>query len=344
MTTTRPTTAPERSDVSSALDVLRRWSDHPSAFLALNEETRHFWAPGLDGFIAYRPSGRGHVIQMFGPFAAPDDRIPLQRAFGALARERRRRVTALQLTRRDAEEYVSEGYVVNQLGSSYSIDLERFTLAGTKFFKLRNKLKRAARLGVTVDELAPGELELPSTQADLASIDQPWLRAKGRHVKELTFMIGERGGRGAPHRRVFVARQDGRPTAYVTYSPCFGSRPGWLYDLTRRHPDSPPGTIELVFSTALERLREEQCRWLHLGLTPLVGLGEEHELKPGSSALVTRLVRELGARGQAIYPAQAQEKFKLKWGPHVIEPEYVAFERRPSLPAVWQIMRVTKAV
>jgi lysylphosphatidylglycerol synthetase-like protein (DUF2156 family) len=333
----------ESGDSSSALDILRRHGDHSSAFLALNQETLHFRSSGVDGLIAYRPAGRRHLIQLFGAFAAADQRMTLQRAFDAWAREQGRRVTVVQLIRADAEFYVGEGFVVNQLGSSYSIDLEQFTLRGTKFFKLRNKLKRAARLGVTVEELTPADLLLADTQADLASIDAPWLRAKGRHVKELAFMIGERGGRGAPHRRVFIARHEGRPTAYVTYSPCFGSRPGWLYDLTRRHPDSPPGTVELIFSTALERMREEQCRWLHLGLTPLVGLARPHEVA-GSSTVVTRLVHELGARGQAIYPAHAQEKFKLKWCPHVIEPEYVAFERRPSAAAVWQLLRVTRAI
>lgn len=339
--------APTRdgSDVDAyALGVLRRHGDHSSAFLALNQETLHFRTAGVDGFVAYRPSGRRHLIQLFGAFAAADERMALQRAFDAWAAEQGRRVTVVQLTRGDVPSYVDAGFVVNQLGSSYSIELERFTLRGTKFFKLRNKLKRAARAGVTVHELSPAELELAATQADLASIDVPWLRAKGRHVKELTFMIGERGGRGAPHRRVFLARHEGRPTAYVTYSPCFGSRPGWLYDLTRRHPDSPPGTVELIFSTVVERLIEERCEWLHLGLTPLVGLSPEHEVTPGSSPFVTRLVHELGARGQAIYPAQAQEKFKLKWGPQFTEPEYVAFERRPSLAAVWQLMRVTRAV
>lgn len=331
-------------DEPAALGVLRRHADHSSAFLALNEQTLHYRVDGIDGFIAYRLAGRGHVIQLCGPFAPPAEREPLLRSFLEWSRALRRRVTAVQLTRADAAEYVKHGFVANQFGSSYSIDLERFTLRGTSFFKLRNKLKRAGRLGVAVHELTPEERELPSTQGDLAAIDSRWLRAKGRHVKELTFMVGERGGPGAPYRRTFVARHEGQTSAYVTYSPCFGHRPGWLYDLTRRQPDSPPGTVELLFATAVDRLREEGCRWLHLGLTPLVGLADEHELDHGSSRAVRTLVRLLSERGEAIYPAQAQEKFKLKWGPHAVEPEYVAFERGASLGAVWQLMRVTRAV
>lgn len=327
-----------------ALDLLRRHADHSSGFLALNQQTLHYRDRAIDGLIAYRPSGRRHVIQLCGPFAAPEDRVPLLRSFVAWTRADGRRVTAVQLMREDAEAYAREGFAVNQLGSSYSIELERFTLRGTRYMKLRNKLKRAARLGVTAAELEPAELELPATRAAFDSIDREWLHAKGHLAKELTFMVGEPRGRGAPYRRVFVARHAGRPIAYVTYSPCFGTRPGWLYDLTRRHPDAPPGTVELVFATALEVLRAEGCRWLHLGLTPLVGLDDSHELPQGSSPTVKRLVRVLAERGGAIYPARDQEKFKLKWGPQQVVPEYVAFEGRPTLAAVWQLMRVTRAI
>jgi lysylphosphatidylglycerol synthetase-like protein (DUF2156 family) len=325
-------------------EVLRRHAEHSSAFLALNQQTLHYRAPGIDGLVAFRPAGRRHLIQLCGPFAAPQDRPALLRSFLDWAHDQNRRVTAVQLRRGDAVEYVDAGFVANQLGSSYSVDLEQFTLRGSRFCKLRNKLKRAARLGITVRELLPEDLATPSVRSELAGIDACWLRGKGRHVKELTFMVGERDGRGAPYRRAFVARHRGLAVAYVTYSPCFGSHPGWLYDLTRRRPDSPPGSVEIIFATVVAKLQEEGCRWLHLGLTPFVGLGEKHELEYGSSPLFRALARALNAHGEAIYPARTQELFKLKWGPHRIEPEYVAFEPRPTAAAAWQLLRVTRAI
>ncbi|MDP8942511.1 MAG: DUF2156 domain-containing protein [Actinomycetota bacterium] len=327
-----------------SLDILRRHGDHTSAFLAFNQDTRHYTPADIDGLVAYRAAGRRHLFQLCGPFAAPQDRERLLGSFRAWARSQGRRVTAVQLGRDDALMYANHGFVVNQLGSSYSIDLERFTLRGTKFLKTRNKISRARRIGVTVEELRPEDLDRSEIERELADIDAGWLSGKGRHAKELTFMVGERGGRGRPFRRVFVARAEGRAVAYVTYSPCFGERPGWLYDLTRRRADSPPGVIELVFHTALELLRSEGCRWLHLGLTPLVGLSPEHEAPGASSSVVQWLVSQLSARGEAIYPARSQEAFKLKWAPQLIEPEYVAFEGRPRPSAVWRLMRMTRAI
>jgi lysylphosphatidylglycerol synthetase-like protein (DUF2156 family) len=327
-----------------ALDCLRRHGEHSSGFLTVNRAMRHFTAPGIDGCIAYRPAGARHLIQLCGPVASPADRRPLLRSFLAWAAEGRRRVTVVQLTRADALLYAEHGFAVNQLGASYSIDLTRFTLRGTRFMRVRNKVKRARRLGMTVREWDWDEQQDPSARAGLAAVDRAWLRSKGAMAKELAFMVGERGGPAARHRRLFVASAAGRPLAYATYSPCYGPRPGWLYDLTRRRPDAPPGAIELLFLTALERFRDESVPWLHLGLTPMTQLDARHELPHGSSALAGGVLALLARHGEFIYPARSQEQFKLKWAPHAIEPEYIGFAPRVSLAALWHLLRLTRAI
>ncbi len=326
------------------LEMLRRHGDHSSGFLTLNQGMDHHVAAGIDGYVAYRPAGRRELLALCGPVAAAADKGPLLRSFLQWADTCGRRVTAVQLTREDAALYARHGFGVDQLGASYSIDLTRFTLHGTRFMRARNKIKRASRGGVTIAEWEPGELRSPAAQAGLAEVDRTWLRAKGRHVKELGFMVGERGGPAADERRLFVASLAGRPIAYATYSPCFGGRPGWLYDLTRRRPDAPAGTVELLFSTALELLRDEGCEWLHLGHTPMVQLAPRHRPAVGSSALVAGTLRLLERHGEAIYPAHSQERFKLKWAPHLIEPEYIGFRPRVSPGAVWCLLRTTRAI
>jgi lysylphosphatidylglycerol synthetase-like protein (DUF2156 family) len=342
-TASAPAAAATDAD-AHALDILRRHGHHTSAFLAYNSETEHFTAPGIDGLVAYRPAGRRHLFQLCGPFAAEEDQDRLLGAFLDWARSEGRRVTAVQLRKQDLERYANAGFVVNQLGSSYSIDLEQFTMRGTRFMKTRNKVSRARRLGLEVQELTPEDLARPEIAAELDAIDATWLRTKGRFAKQLTFMIGERGGRGEPFRRVFMTRLEGKALGYVTYSPAFGDQAGWLYDLTRRHVEAPPGAVELIFHTVVEKLREEGCRWLHLGLTPLVGLDLEHEAEGAFSEPVRRFVTLLSERGEKVYPAKTQEQFKTKWGPHVIEPEYMGFQKRPTIGAVWGLLRLTRAV
>ncbi|MFF4836300.1 phosphatidylglycerol lysyltransferase domain-containing protein [Streptomyces sp. NPDC001315] len=325
-------------------DLLRRHAGHSSAFLALNAGNLRFRTDGVDGFVPYREGGRRHLFQLGGPVCAAGDRERLLTALLDRAGREGRRVTGVQLPRAAAELHAGHGFVVNQFGASFSIHLDGYGLGGQRMVKVRNMVNRARREGVTVTEVPAAERDDPAVAADLDAVDRAWLRDKGRHVKELDFLIGERGGPGAPHRRLFTAVHAGRTVGYVSYSPVFGERSGWLYDLTRRRPDAPPGTVELVFATVLRRFQDEGAGWLHLGFTPFVQLRPDTDAFSPTSRVLRRCLELVAAKGQAVYPAATQESFKLKWRPQLIEPEYLAFQRGVSPGAVWRLMRLTKAV
>jgi len=323
--------------------VLQRHADNPSAFLALNSDTRHFRVPGVDGLIAYRPAGGRFLVQVGGVAADPVDADRLLDAFLATARQGGRRIVAVQLMRGDTDAYRLRGFRVNQFGSSYALRLADHTLAGKPFMKLRNKISRARRAGVEVAEVGVDVPRSPLLDARLAGVDQEWLRGKGAHTKELGFMVGERGGLGDGLRRLFVARRDDAILGYVSFSPVYGRTPGWLHDLSRRKPVAPPGTGELVTVTAIERFRAQGAAWLHFGLTPFAGLADDHELPGAASAIAAWAVRTLAERGDRLYPAADQLAYKLKWAPGLVQPEYIAFQRRVSPRAVWALARLTGA-
>jgi lysylphosphatidylglycerol synthetase-like protein (DUF2156 family) len=334
---------PLPSSVTDAAATLARHAHNPSAFLALNADTQRFTVPGIDGLIAYRPAGSRHLVQLGGVFADDADADRLLEAFLAYARDARRRVVAVQLLAGDTARYAAHGFRVEQLGSSYAVALENFSLGGKHFVSLRNKISRARRSGVVVAEV---DVDVESS-ADLArrvdAVDATWLRSKGAHVKELAFMVGERGGPAEPMRRLFVARLGDEVLGYISFSPAYGRESGWLHDLSRRDPQAPPGTTELLVITAVERFREEGARWLHFGLTPFTGLADDHVVAAAGSMTARRAVRALAKHGQKIYPAADQLAYKLKWAPSLVQPEYVAFAGRVTLGGVWALLRLTRA-
>jgi lysylphosphatidylglycerol synthetase-like protein (DUF2156 family) len=322
-----------------ALELLRAHADHPSAFLAYNDDVEHFTVDSLPGVIAYRRRGRT-VFIFGGPFAPVEHRKALLTAFVERAMQivgRHGRLVAAQVRPADVDLFAALGWSVNQLGTTYGIDLARFTVQGKHLAKIRQNMARARREGVTVSE-APPHAHPPQ----LDEIDRAWLRDKGWHVKRMTFLVGEREGRGAPHRRLFVAERDGAPIGYISYSPAFGSRPGWLYDLTRRTPQASVGTIELINYTALQQFTAEGAEWLHLGLTPFAQLAPRQPST--ASPLLTRMTALLASHGAAIYPARTQEAFKLKWAPHVVEPEFVAFRGGPRPASLWHLFKITNSI
>lgn len=341
---TRGLTSATGSPSAQALaDVLRRHAENPSAFLALNNGTEQFTLPGSDGFIAYRRAGR-YLVQLGGPFAAEEDQDRLLDGFLELAAREGRRVVGVQLLRRDITRYAERGFVINQFGASYARSLGAFSLRGKAHMSLRNKLSRARRAGVVVSELGVDCDVSREIRSELDGIDRQWLRAKGRHVKELTFLIGERGGPAGSMRRTFAAFVEGRVVGYVSFSPVHGVRAGWLHDLSRRLPSAPPGTQDLIVAAAIERFQSEGVEWLHFGMTPFTGLDPANEHPTNSSRLAARIVRLLAERGEKLYPAADQLAYKMKWAPDVVEPEYLAFPGRVRLGAVWQLLRLTNSV
>jgi lysylphosphatidylglycerol synthetase-like protein (DUF2156 family) len=319
------------------LSALERYADNPSAFLALNRGNEYFTCPDIDGIVCYRPHGR-RWLQFGGPFTDAASRMELETSFVEHAHRNGRRVIGVQLQHADAELFAELGFTVNQIGASYAVELTSFSLRGKRFVKLRNKISRALRSGLHVAEVDADEYI-----ENVEEIDTRWLRDKGRHTKELKFLIGEIGGAHQSLRKLFVGSIAGKPIAYISYAPVYGSRPGWLHDLSRRLPDCPPGVMEAINSHAIERFLAMGARWLHFGFTPFTGLDDAHQSATASkvAALIVRLVAD---HGDHIYPAKSQLEYKLKWFPSTVLPEYFAFDGGLSPRSLWSLVRATNVL
>jgi lysylphosphatidylglycerol synthetase-like protein (DUF2156 family) len=312
--------------------------DHPSGCLALSPRNERFTAAGIPGFVAYRERGR-HRIVLGGVHASVAHQQDLLDRFLAFSEMGGRRVLVVQLRAPQAPLFLGRGFTVNQLGTNFGLTLRGFTLGGSKKMQLRNKISRARRAGLRVVEVGR---ELPrdvATLTALHAISSAWLEGKGE--KELDFMVGEIGQPDEAWRRIFVALDPhDRPAGFITYVPAWGSAPGYLHDLTRRLPGASPGVMELCHARALEQMVAEGVPCVHFGLTPFVV--DDSEL-PGASRWAALAVRTLYRYGSALYPAASQAQYKLKWGPDIVEREYIA-ARPLSIRAVLDLLRLTKVV
>ena len=310
-------------------------ADNPSSFLALNSGNSVFTVPGADGVIVYRRTGR-YAVQFGGPFAAPQDYDTLADRFSAHVREQGLTLVGVQLQAHDAERYARRGFTVNQVGASWAVQLADFSLRGTRFMQLRNKISRALRNGLQISEV-PAE----DWAEGIRTIDAAWLGSKGG-AGQLEFLVGQLGGQAQAQRRLFVGTIEGAPVAYISYSPVYGSRAGWMHDLSRRLPEGSPGLMEAINAHAIEVFRSEGVPWLHFGFTPFTGLDSAYEVE-GHSPAFQWLMHALWAEGAALYPAQTQLNYKHKWAPDTVIPEYVAFEGQASLASFAHIFRACGA-
>ncbi|MDJ0677154.1 MAG: DUF2156 domain-containing protein [Calothrix sp. MO_167.B42] len=327
------------------VDVLKKCANHPSAFLATNQGTQHFLSNKVPGLIAYRLAGRNHVIIAAGVSAKTEHKDTLIEDFLAWVKKKRKKIIAVQMLRDDANILARHNFTVNQIGSSYSLALNGFKIAGTPFMKLRNKISRARRAGVEIKQLGKDLSFTPELESQLKKIDTQWLKQK--HAKELAFLIGELGdlnNMDMSVKRLFVGFKEGDPVAYILYTASFGAYQGWMHDLTRRLPDAPTGVMELININAIESFMAEKAQYLNFGFTPLVGLSSEFEIPRVNSRLAQKIFLFLSKHGRFIYPADSQLQYKLKWSPNIVLPEYIAFQDGFSLEGLWNFLKLTQAL
>ncbi|GHE15580.1 hypothetical protein GCM10010339_90680 [Streptomyces alanosinicus] len=321
-----------------ALEAVQKYSqaENPSSFLAVNQGNSYFTLPGRPGIVVYRPAG-DYFIQFGGPFAPEESYVDLMRAFAEYTAEQGRKLAIIQLQRHDAEIHARHGYTVNQVGASYAVDLSSFTLAGTRYMQLRNKISRALRSGLTIEEV-----DYEQWQDGVDTINRRWLPLKGEGARPLEYLVGQTGGEMQRHRRLFIGHFDGEAAGYVSYSPVYGSCPGWMHDLSRRLPDSPAGIMEAINKAAIDVFLAEDVRWLHFGFTPFTSLTEDREV-PGHSLGFKWLMHYLW-ENQVVYPASSQLAYKDKWNPTLITTEYAAFPEQASAEGFVHIWRACNAM
>jgi hypothetical protein len=138
---------------------------------------QHFCDRSDRGLIPYRDIG-GYYLQLAGIAAGPELKEPLFRAFPDFARAQGKRVQGVQLRDHDLGVYRRAGFRVNSIGCSYTLDIRDFTLAGTRFMRMRNKLRQPQKLGIEVGEVGAEIGAQCVSAAELERISQGWLGAR----------------------------------------------------------------------------------------------------------------------------------------------------------------------
>jgi lysylphosphatidylglycerol synthetase-like protein (DUF2156 family) len=340
-----PSSPSDRLNKAEIVGILNKHSSHPSSFLAMNRETLCFTRPEIEGLIAYRFAGKQYVVMVAGIHCALSDKAALLAAFLHWADRHHYRVIAVQFHKEDVLLLKKYGFKINQLGASYCLSLADYKMAGTPFMKLRNKISRARRAGIEIKELGRDLPYSTDLQICVDDINRDWIKQK--KAKELQFLISD-----APlldkldtaRQRIFFAFQDGKPLAFILYVRTFGTFQGWMHELTRKFAQTPPGVMELINVTALQQFSAEGGTYLNFGFTPLTSLDERYEIAEAKNKTMSRIFKFLYQHGDVIYPAKSQYAYKEKWQPDIVLPEYIAFGPGAGLGALWQFLKLVRAI
>jgi phosphatidylglycerol lysyltransferase len=214
----------------------------------------------------------------------------------------------------------SSGMALLHIGDSGYFKLPEWKPAGDRAKKVRAGVNQARKAGVRVERYDPAHNPDARTRAEIESLCQAWINT--REVDALGWLLELDPFSLSEHKRYFLARNaEGQLEGMLACSPIYPRRGWYLEDLIRR-PDAKRGVSELLVVEAINHLSAEGAELATLATSPLAGI-EPNQLT-GSFKQLARLLRFIYEHLDTFYHFKALHRFKAKFAPSFVEPEYVA--------------------
>ncbi len=320
-TVVRPQHAHDRATVEQLLE---EWATTSVAPFELLDDKSWWFTDERDAFVGYTTVG-STAIALGDPIGPPDRLAAAIRGFVEHCADNGWTPAFHQLTPAGAELAREAGLQTMKIGEEAIVDVRSWTDEGPHYKSLRSACRRVERAGLRIVEL-PQPLSAEDLHA-LKRVSDAWM-ADGRH-RERTFTLGQFDPEQLRASRVLALSRagggdadHGEIVAFVTIIPSYRSGIG-NFDLMRRTPDSPNGTMEYLFVALIAHFRAEGYRGMTLGLSPFANVTGD--------GLPERALRMLYERGNRMFNYQGLREFKDKWQP-AWEPRYLAYTTAAELP------------
>lgn len=219
--------------------------------------------------------------------------------------------------------YHEKGYRFFKLGEEALINLETFTFSGKKMTAFRTAKNRFERDGYTFSvESAPYD---PALIEELRKISDVWLGSR----KEKGFSLGWFDEAYLQRSPLALLRDpEGRTVAFATLAPAYDDGQTISVDLMRHLPDTPNGTMDLLFARLIEWSKEQGYQTFNLGMAPLSSVGSSR-----SSLREEKLANLVFRYGGHFYGFEGLRRYKEKFFPEW-QPRYLAYPASVSLPVL----------
>ncbi|MBC7894520.1 MAG: DUF2156 domain-containing protein [Cytophagaceae bacterium] len=296
---------------ANAEDLLRRFGAHTASWVLLEGRKCYLTRRGVEGFVAWE-TRVGCPVIAGDPVCDPRDAATLISA--VRRRSVPRPVFAYAASPALRAAWASAGFGAVPIGAEPVFDPRRFTLAGGARATVRAAVNHATRSGLSVVEHHPQSAGAKGRNAELEEISALWLAGKGSD--ELGFLLGQPQLNVPTAKRYFVA-QGTRVEGFLVCEPVW-ARQGWYLDVTRRRPDAPRGTMELLVTETLRLLGTEGVPFASMGLSPLARL-DAPDAPPSDSPRLSALLAEAFGRLTTPYDFRDLARYKAKFAPDVWE-------------------------
>lgn len=289
-------------------DFLCKYGSGSLSYSALQEGMQWFIVPDV-GFIQYEPMETivHNAVCLGDPICAPENR---ERLLGEFIKKFHDPVF-INISKETGKVLEKLGFYINQMGVETSIDVQKFTLSGSKKEFLRSQKNRAAKDGVTVVEVGKAHI----TAKDLKHISEEWMHRKTVHDHELSFLVRPAVFEDEPEVRKFVALRNNEVVAFVFFDPLWrdGKVFGYLANILRSLGEQSYSLTDVIIIEAIAQFKSEGIEELSLGLCPFFQVEDDSDFH--HSKALTELYKYAYEHANHLYAFKSLAFHKERYRP-----------------------------
>jgi phosphatidylglycerol lysyltransferase len=309
----------EKSHIwSRATELVERYGKDSLAYLTLEQDKEYFFESNTEGFIAYKVIDNIAVC-MGNPIYQEGTLEVLYKQFIHFCKNKRYKVCFCSISKEFSMFLNDNGFSVSKYGEEALIDLSVYELKGSSTSKLRQKLRRAEKFGITVIEYVPKKYRDYNLEEKIIHISEQWLANKNG---KMGFSLGDLNLDKPLGRRYFVAIDQMKNLhAILMFSP-FDYGQGYFLDVMRRSFDAVPGVMEKSIIDAVMKMKDEGTKIVSLGLAPLAGI----EIEGVEYTSLEKGMHFMYKNFSQGYDFKKLHDYKKKFAPTLWNSRYIAHE------------------
>jgi len=315
--------AASQEERERARAIVEQYGQSSLARFTLLDDKSYYFSPSGQSVIAYVPKGRG-AIALGDPIGPESDRQEVIVGFREFCARNDWRPAFYQTQPGWVEIYQSLGFRTLKIGEEAVIDLHQFTLEGKAGRNLRSAMNRFTKLGYRVSYYPPPVSD--DRLADLRVISDEWLTEM--HGAEKRFSLGWFDHDYLQGCTIAVVEDaEGNPRAFANLIPEYRRNEATI-DLMRHRKDIERGTMDFLFTSLLQRCKEQGYDGFNLGLVVFSGVGETTDaprMEKGVHYLYDHLNQFYNFQGLRAY----KDKFHPQW-----ESRYLVYSGLADMPSV----------
>ena len=158
---------------------------------------------------------------------------------------------------------------------------------------------------------------MPAILDELKQVSDSWLAH--HNTREKRFSLGAFEPDYILSQPVAILRKDGKITAFANLMVTDTKKEATV-DLMRFSPDAPRGSMDFLFVSIMQHLREAGYESFNLGMAPMSGMS-----KRDAAPVWDRIGSTLFEHGERFYNFKGLRAFKAKFHPKW-EPRYLAVQ------------------